>query len=64
MRPEPWTWNWGPFLIYCLVCFFGALATGLLGIPGIFPVSVGALSAVWAAWRRWFEIPLGREGYR
>jgi hypothetical protein len=58
MDPEPWTWHWGTFFIYCVACFFVSLVMGMLGVPGIFVVAVGVALGLWAALRRWFEIPL------
>jgi len=57
MDDEAWTWHWGTFLVYCIACFFAALVLGCLGAPGIVVVAVGAALGLWAALRRWFEIP-------
>jgi hypothetical protein len=56
MTPEPGTWHWGSFLIYCLGCFCAALVTGLLGMPGMVVVAVAAMIGLWAALGRWFEV--------
>jgi hypothetical protein len=58
MDSESWTWHWGTFLVYCVACFFAAMAMGCMGVPGIIIVIVGAAVGLWAALRRWFEIPV------
>jgi hypothetical protein len=54
--PQTAPWHYGSLFVYSLACFFIGLLTGLLRIPGILPVGIGAVVGAWAAWRRWFEL--------
>ena len=59
MQPQVWRWQWGPFILYCVACFFVGLFAGLLQAPGVVPLGFGALLGGFAAWWRWFEAQEG-----
>jgi hypothetical protein len=56
MDLEARAWHWGTFLVYCVGCFFAAMALGCMGAPGIVVVALGAGLGLWAALLQWFEI--------
>jgi len=53
--PEPSRWNWGSFLVYSVACFLGGLCAGVLMVPGVLSVIMGAGVGIFAARREWFE---------
>jgi hypothetical protein len=55
MPPQPWRWNWGSLFVYCVACFLIGLASGMMRIPGVFPVGLGVVAGLCAARWQWFQ---------